>query len=62
MHESVRWLLARGKTDKAVEILTAISKINGKTVSVNNLQQNIKVMLESSTYLMHLLLFFCIYF
>ena len=45
MHESVRWLLARGKTDKAVEILAAISKTNGKTVSVDNLRQNIEVML-----------------
>ena len=43
MHESVRWLLARGKVDRAVEILAAISKTNGKSVSVDNLQQNIKV-------------------
>ena len=43
MHESVRWLLARGKVDRAVSILTAIAKTNGKSVSVDYLKQNIKV-------------------
>ena len=44
MHESVRWLLARGKVDRAVSILAAIAKTNGKSVSVDYLQQNIKVL------------------
>ena len=43
MHESVRWLLARGKVDRAVSALAAIAKTNGKKVSVDYLQQNIKV-------------------
>ena len=44
MHESVSWLLARGKVDRAAVILAAISKTNGKSVTVDSLQHNLKVL------------------
>lgn len=39
MPDSVRWLLAKGRTEDAVSVLNKAAKINGKSISPNALEK-----------------------
>merc|ERR1712018_897773 len=47
MHESVRWLLIKGKVDRAFKVIRVICKVNGQTINEDKLTKSIEVEAEN---------------